>query len=391
MTKPSKGTASAQRKLTVGLVLDDTLDTPDGVQQYVLHMGEWLQRQGHSVRYLVGQTTRTDLANVHSLSRNVKVRFNQNRMSIPLPTSPRRLKALLKAENIDVLHVQMPYSPMLGARLVQAASPQTAVVGTFHIAPHSWLVHHANRVLAVVLYRSRRRFDSIVSVSPAAQAFARRTFHITSDVLPNVFDYQRFHEAKGWPRYDDKTVTIMFFGRLVPRKGCQLLLEAAAALRHQPGLPKFRVLVCGKGPLGTQLRRYADSHGLGDIVEFTGFVSEADKPRYYASADITVFPSTGGESFGIVLLEAMAGGHAAVLAGDNPGYRSVLSDRPDLLFDPRDADALADKIAALLTDRAARRNVQSWGAGFAAAFDTGIVGPKMVHIYEQALRKRRGA
>ncbi len=97
----------------------------------------------------------------------------------------------------------------------------------------------------------------------------------------------------------------------------------------------------------SKIRSYVKSYNLQSIVTLTGFVSESEKPRYYASADISVFPSSGGESFGIVLLEAMASGKAAVLAGDNPGYRSVMSPRPDLLFDPLDADALAEKTSIL--------------------------------------------
>jgi len=274
MPKPNVITvkpAADPRRLKVGLILDDTLDTPDGVQQYVLGVGDWLARQGHEVRYLVGETSRTDVPHVHSLSRNVHVRFNQNRMSIPLPVAAHKLRALMHAEQFDILHVQMPYSPMLGARLVLAAGPRTAVVGTFHIAPHSRLVHHANRVLALALLRSRRRFDSVVSVSPAAQAFAERTFHIETEIIPNIFDYQRFHQAVGWPRYDDKTLTIMFLGRLVPRKGCRLLLEAVAILARRKDLPKFRVIICGKGPLDAHLRQYVKSQNLDDQVEFVGF------------------------------------------------------------------------------------------------------------------------
>jgi phosphatidylinositol alpha-mannosyltransferase len=169
------------------------------------------------------------------------------------------------------------------------------------------------------------------------------------------------------------------------------LLEAVAELKNQTGLPKFRVLVCGKGPLEPQLRRFTGQHGLSEVVEFVGFVSEADKPRYYASADIAVFPSSGGESFGIVLLEAMAGGRAVVLAGDNPGYRSVMAPRPDLLFDPRDPRALAAKLASYLSDRQQRQQMQIWEADYAKQFDVNVVGAKLLDIYRQVLRKKRGA
>ena len=111
--------------MKIGLVLDDTLDTPDGVQQYVLQVGAWLTDQGHEVHYLVGQTARTDIPNLHSLSRNLKVRFNGNRMSMPLPASRRKLRAFLQEMQFDVLHVQVPYSPFMAGRLLSVAPAST--------------------------------------------------------------------------------------------------------------------------------------------------------------------------------------------------------------------------------------------------------------------------
>ncbi len=356
---------SQNKSLKIGLVLDDGLDKPDGVQQYILAIGGWLQGQGHEVRYLVGQTSRTDIAGVHSMSRNIRMRFNGNRMSIPLPTSRSRLRKFLQKEKFDILHIQVPYSPFMGHQLIMTADPvRTAIVGTFHIAPSNKLVSVGNRGLGVWLYRSLKRFDAMLSVSPAAADFARQTFRVESTISPNVIDYGRFHAAKPLDRYAGSRVTILFLGRLVPRKGCLQLLKAVNGLAGRQDLPDFRVVICGTGPLEQQLRNYVDGHKLGNIVEFAGFVSEADKPRYYAAADISVFPSNGGESFGIVLLEAMASGRAAILAGDNSGYRSVLSTRSELLFDPGNPDELAARLETYLKDEALRKDIQRWGADF---------------------------
>ncbi|HZL07911.1 MAG TPA: glycosyltransferase family 4 protein [Candidatus Dormibacteraeota bacterium] len=383
--------ATPAKHLKIGLVLDSGLDKPDGVQQYVLAIGEWLRGQGHDVHYLVGQTEREDIQGLHSLSRSVKVRFNGNDGSIPLYASKSKLKAFLAAEHFDVLHVQVPHHPLLAQRIILAADSRTAVVGTFHIAPYSKLVTVANKALGIWLKPSLKRFDRMVSVSTAAADFAKQTFGITTEVLPNVIDYKRFHKAKPLPEYDDDIFTILFLGRLVPRKGCQLLLEAIVLLSRRLDLPKFRVLVCGRGPLEAKLRRFAGERGLNDIVSFVGFVSEDDKPRYYASADISVFPSSGGESFGIVLLEAMAGGKAVVLAGDNSGYHSVMAPRPDLLFDAESASTLAKKLGYYMQNQPQRRSMQTWGAGYSKEFDVKTVGAKLLNIYYETLRKRRGA
>jgi len=381
--------APATNKLKIGLVLDTSLDPSDGVQQYIIALGEWLRYEGHDVHYVVGQTARRDLPNIHSLARNITVRFNGNVTTIPLPVPRRKLRDFLAREQFDVLHVQMPHSPFMAGRLITVAGPKTAVIGTFHIAPYNRVVSIGNRLLGLWLSRSLKRFDDVVSVSSAARDFAKQTFHMDTEVLPNVIDYRHFHNAKPLPQYEDDKLTVLFLGRLVPRKGSLLLLQAIAKLAIDPDLPPFRVLICGRGPLEGALRRFIAQHQLDPIVSMVGFVSEEEKPRYYASADVSVFPSSGGESFGIVLLEAMAGGHAAILAGDNPGYHSVLAPRSELLFNPHDSNELADRIKLYLLDDTLRRQAGTWGAKYTPDFDVSVVGGQLLTRYYEVLRKRR--
>ena len=378
------------KPLSIGFVFDDSLDKTDGVQQYIMTAGSWLSEQGHDVQYLVGQTSRTDLPRIHSLSRNAGVRFNGNRLSIPLPASRHRIGTILSDTGFDVLHVQMPYSPWLAGRVIRAASSDTAVVGTFHIVPKNRAVELASSLLRVMLRRSLKRFDAVVSVSSAAQDFAKRSFGIDSTILPNVIDTYRFSEAKPLERYKDGIVTVLFLGRLVPRKGCLYLLQAVRQLRQvHPEVTDFRVVVCGKGPLDRELKEYIGKHGLQPFVSFEGFVSEAEKPQFLASADVAVFPSTGGESFGIVLVEAMAGGHAAVLGGDNSGYRTVLGKQPDLLVNPRNIQEFAERLYTFITDRSARNDAARWGVAQSMRYDVNNVGQELLAIYSKALHKRR--
>lgn len=374
--------------LKIGFVLDDSLDTPDGVQQYILTVGKWLSTQGHDVHYLVGQTARTDIPNLASLSRNVKVRFNRNRMSMPLPVSRKAMEQLLRREDFDVLHVQLPYSPFLAGKIIQAAPDTTAVVGTFHIAPHSKVVHTANHLLRMLTSRSLKRFDDVMSVSPVAQQFARRTFRLPSEVVPNTVDLAPFMRATPLPEYRNE-LTVLFLGRLVERKGCQHLLHAVRRMQEHKMVEKpYKVVLCGRGPLEEKLRKYAREHKLEKIVEFAGFIEEADKPRYMASSDIAVFPSTGGESFGIVLLESMAASRGAVLAGDNPGYASVMHEHPEALFKPHDEEHLADALAHLLNDPAKRKAARDWQLTDVQRYDVPVVGAQIVAHYQTALHKR---
>jgi phosphatidylinositol alpha-mannosyltransferase len=373
----------------IAFVLDDSLDTTDGVQQYVLNVGRWLAAHGHTVHYIVGETKRTDIPHVHSLGRNIKVRFNQNRMSIPLPVSKAKIKHLLQQEEYDIIHVQMPYSPFLAGRIVKATSTYTGVVGTFHIAPHSRAVHLANTILRLFVGGSLKKFDEFISVSRVAQDFASDTFQIESSVVPNTVDLSAFYTALPFQKYTDST-NIVFFGRLVERKGCQHFLRAINRLHKAHVLPgDCRVLVCGTGPLEEQLKAYVKQQRLGKVVTFTGFVSEQDKPRYLAGGDIIVYPSTGGESFGIVLLEGMAAGRGVVLAGDNPGYAGVLGARPEVLFEPTNEELFANKIEKYLSSPGLRGEARIWQQQFVRQFDIPNVVDEILAMYDQALRKRR--
>ncbi|HSD56182.1 MAG TPA: glycosyltransferase family 4 protein, partial [Candidatus Saccharimonadales bacterium] len=344
---------------------------------------------GHIVHYIVGETKRTDLPHVHSVGRNIKVRFNQNRMSIPLPVSKRKIRKLLQQEEYDIIHVQMPYSPMLAGRVVKEVSTYTGVVGTFHIAPHSRLVHLANSILRFVVRGSLSRFDEIISVSRVAQDFAWETFRVESAVVPNTLNLTPFYSPVPFKEYED-TTNIVFFGRLVERKGCRYFLRAIKRLHKAKSLPDdCRVIICGKGPQEAALKAYVKQHGLDKLVTFTGFVSEEDKPRYLAGGDVIVYPSTGGESFGIVLLEGMAAGRGAVIAGDNPGYAGVLGERPEVLFEPTNEEVFANKIEKYLRQPKLREEAHDWQQQFVRQFDIPNVADEILVVYDEALHKRR--
>jgi len=373
----------------IAFVLDDSLDTTDGVQQYVLNVGQWLAAHGHTVHYIVGETKRTDIPHIHSIGRNVKVRFNHNRMSIPLPVSKKKIRKLLEREEYDIIHVQMPYSPFLAGRVVKAASNYTGVVGTFHIAPHSKLVHFANNILHMMVAGSLQRFDELISVSRVAQDFAWEAYRVESAIIPNTLNLAPFYGPDPFKEYVDST-NIVFFGRLVERKGCHYFLRAIKRLRDEKALPPdCRVLVCGKGPMEEQLKAYVRQHRMQKLVTFTGFVSEADKPRYLSTGDVIVYPSTGGESFGIVLLEGMAAGRGVVIAGDNPGYAGVMGERPEALFEPTNEEVFARKIEKYLANPKLRQEAHEWQQQFVRSFDMPNVVDEILVVYGEALRKRR--
>lgn len=374
--------------MRVGLVLDDTLDSPDGVQQYVLRVGEWLQAHGHEVFYLVGESRREDLTNLYSIGRNVRVKFNGNALSIPLPAQRKQLRKLLDDMHLDILHVQTPYSPFLGGRLIELVGPEVAVVGTFHILPYSVLSNVGSRMLGAWNARTAKRFDDVIAVSSPAQRYAKRYYKLECHVVPNGFDMPLFTLKQPASRQKN----IKFLGRLVERKGPYELLRAIAQRAAQEPWPQdWRVVIGGKGPLAAKMQKYIKQHNMEAFVELAGFIAEEDKARFLADADIAVFPSLAGESFGISLLEAFAAARGVVLAGDNPGYRSVMEGFEVQLFKPKDTTGFAELLRSWMQDNAGRAKIANAQKRYVRRFDMQAVGAEIARVYETALQKRRGS
>lgn len=364
--------------MKLAFVLDDTLDTHDGVQQYVLLLASWLQVHDHEVHFLVSKTTRTDLNNLHDLSKHLRLKFNRNTVPFVLPTSPKKIAALLEREQFDVLHVQMPYHPAFGARVIDLAPPSTAIVGTFHIAPYAKRERSLSKLLGWVQKPSVRRFDAIMSVSEPAQELLRTSYKVESTIVPNMVD------AASYRLRTKRTTTsppeIVFLGRLVERKGCQHFIQALARLK-QP----FHATIIGDGRLRAKLEASVQSHNLGSHIEFVGRVSEKDKRALLSKASIAIFPATGGESFGIVLLEAMAAGSCVVLAGDNPGYRSVMGSISEAMIDPTDHECFAERITSFMTDEILAQTVYDQQQALVSQFDVNAVAPKVLAVYHRAV------
>lgn len=368
--------------MKIAFVLDDTLDTHDGVQQYVLLLASWLQAHDHEIHFLVSKTTRTDLENLHDLSKHLRLKFNRNTVPFVLPTSPKKIAALLEHEQFDVLHVQMPYHPAFGARVIDLAPSSTAIVGTFHIAPYAKRERSLSKLLGWVQKPSVHRFDAIMSVSEPAHELLLESYKVESSIVPNMVDAASY-------RLKTKLNTasppeIVFLGRLVERKGCQHFIQALARLQ-QP----YHATMIGDGPLREKLETMVGHHKLGSQVQFVGRVSERDKRTLLSKASIAIFPATGGESFGIVLLEAMAAGSCVVMAGDNPGYRSVMGSIPEAMIDPTDHDAFAGRIDTFMRDQKLAKSIYTRQQALVKQFDVNAVAPKVLEVYNHAVASTR--
>jgi len=373
--------------MKICFVLDDGLDRPDGVQQYILTLGDWYKSKGHEVHYIVGETARQDISHVHVLSRNMQVRFNKNRLAMPLFASRKKIRSVLQKEQFDVLHVQMPYSPQFVAQVIRSAPARTAIIGTFHILPSGGLQRIGSQILSQLLSGSLIRIDAVYAVSPAAQAFAKHYMNIDSRVLPNAVDLSSCQSGQELKKYA-KTKNVVFLGRLVERKGALELVKAIHTLVKTERFSGRQLILCGTGPMESKINRYITSHNLERYVTCPGFIAEKDKKNYFATADVTVLPSKYGESFGIVVVEAIASGSRVVLGGDNPGYRYVLNDIEDTLVNPSDTDTFADKIDTLLSNETRSTELGSAQRKYIAQFNVSAVGATLLKDYKAILAKK---
>lgn len=384
--------------LTIGFVFDDSLDVYDGVQQHILTLGRELSRRGHHVHYLVGQTIQPPVEQVHSLSRNVLVSFNGNQMRIPIWVFSRAIRQLLNEVHFDILHVQAPYSPVLAGQIIERADCHTGIVATYHIATTGRLQLLGGQILGALNAHSHKRIDNIIAVSPIAAQYAQITAGARGCIIPNPVDVAQLLERRQATgdeqieRYRAGAPHIVFLGRFVARKGAQLLLDALEWGESQGIFPPgTHVTMAGKGPLLEACKRQASN--LRMPVEFLGFISEEDKPALLASADAAVFPSSGGESFGIVLLEAIASGAKVTLAGDNPGYRSTLLNDEDALF-PVGGDrqlaakCLAERLARVFHDPVWAHELGNRQRAFLNRYNVTQVADQVEEVYRQALSNR---
>ena len=364
--------------MRVGLVCPYSFDVPGGVQYHVRDLAEHLLGKGHHASVLAPADEGTPLPDyVTSCGRAVPVRYNGSVARLNFgPVTAARVNRWLDHGDFDVLHVHEPVTPSISLLALWASTGP--VVATFHT---SNLRSRAMQAAHPLLRPSLEKINARVAVSEEA----RRTIlsHLRSDaiVIPNGVRVDRFETASARPEWvgTPDRPTIAFLGRIdEPRKGLPVLARAVeAVLEDVPGL---RVLVAGPGsPETARSRMPAPARGA---CEFLGAVSDEDKAALLASVDLYVAPHTGGESFGIVLVEAMAAG-APVLASNLPAFEQVLDgESAGATFVARDPADLAAQLRRLLGDSGARARLRAAGHVRARRFDWSVVAEDLLAVYE---------
>jgi phosphatidyl-myo-inositol alpha-mannosyltransferase len=307
-----------------------------------------------------------------------------NRSVAPVALSPlvvRRTARALWDFEPHVVHIHEPMVPTVSA--AAALFGPKPIVATFHAWSNK---DRTYRLVSPLARKAAARVDVKVAVSPAAQQYAADALRLPLGqfrILPNGVRVEHYVKAEPIPELvDPERPLLLFVGRLESRKGLDVLIRAFLRLRTT--MPRVRLCVVGEGPERERTQQMVPPSIRPDVL-FVGAVDEDQKPRYHASADLFIAPNTGGESFGIILLEAMAAG-LPIVASDIPGFRTVMKDgRQGRLVAPKNAFALADAIGTVLSNPKLAAAMAEEGRRTVGEYDWPVLGRRIESIYRQAL------
>jgi phosphatidylinositol alpha-mannosyltransferase len=362
--------------MNIGIVCPYTWAVPGGVQQHIRDLAEALIELGHTVSVISPADDDTPLPDyVVSAGHAVPVPYNGSVARLAFgPLSANRVRRWVKEGNFDVLHVHEPAAPSLSLLACWVASGP--IVATMHTAnPRSRVMHAAYPALQSALEKINGR----IAVSEAARTTLVEHLGGDAVLIPNGVATRRYAAAEPLPGWPGTGGTIGFLGRMdESRKGLAVLLRAFGVLgAERDGL---RLLIAGPGDSGDVLERVPAP--LRDRVVLLGQVSEQDKVRMLHSVDVFCAPNTGGESFGIVLAEAMAAG-APIVASDLDAFRRVLQGgRAGELFATGDPADLARAARLLLDDPERRAKLSAAATSAVSAYDWSVVARDVVSVYE---------
>lgn len=383
--------------MKIALVSPYDFPYPGGVTEHIIALAKKLRQRGYDVHIIAacsgyqGENFPNTRVVTHKVTA-VPIAGAMARVGVS-PLSYIRIRKILQRETFDVIHLHEPLTPSITWPVLSYAQtlPGTVSIGTFH-AYHeqpNWLYAHGRPIFA----RFFAKLDSLIAVSEAARDFAHRMFPGDYCIIPNGIDLSRFGKAPETspaanPPGPNKKTTLLFVGRLDRRKGFLNLLETFFKIK--PDYPNLQLKVVG--PFDSKAcepyQKMAQAHHVTDI-EFVGYIAPEKLPEYYHSADIFCAPSIGYESFGLVLLEAMAAG-LPLVASDIAGYRSVVTDgREGLLVPPGQPSRLARALRQLLDNPHQRYQMGQRGRLKAAGYSWDRIVDEILVVYRYTIERKK--
>ena len=370
--------------MKIGLVSPYDYAYPGGVMAHIFHLSRHLIAAGHEIKIIAPLTSPPAILDKGFIrlgrSFAVPTAGSMARISLSVWLEP-RIKRLLAEEQFDVIHLHEPLAPVIPLFILRLSNAVN--VGTFHAFHGSGRVYWASKYLLRSLHD---RLDGRIAVSTPALSMVSRHFPGDYRIIPNGIEFSRFAiPARPLSDFKDGKLNILFVGRLEKRKGLKYLLGAYSKLKWR--YPNTRLIVVGPGNPEPEVFRFIAERNLEDVV-LVGGVSYEDLPRYYQAADIFCSPATGKESFGIVLLEAMAAGKP-IVATSIEGYSSVMSHGEEgLLVPPRSEEALQMALETIISDPAMREEMGGRGALKAPRYDWERVTTQIVDYYTYLMERR---
>ncbi|WP_430332248.1 glycosyltransferase family 4 protein [Rhodococcus sp. ACT016] len=361
--------------MKIGMVCPYSFDVPGGVQAHVVELAEVFIERGHKVSVLAPASDGTELPDfVVSAGRAVAIPYNGSVARLTFgPVSYARTRRWIAENDFDVLHIHEPNAPSLSMLAMKIA--EGPIVATFHTSTTKSLVLST---FQGVLQPYLEKISGRIAVSELARRWQVESLGSDAVEIPNGVDVPAFATAAPLPGYPRPGKTVLFLGRYdEPRKGMAVLLGALPTLVEK--YPDLEVLVVGRGD-EDKLRKEAGRYARH--LRLLGQVSDEEKASALRSADVYCAPNLGGESFGIVLVEAMAAG-APVVASELDAFRRVLRDgTAGLLVPIGDSAALAAAIDTVLGDEDRRRALTDVASAVVAEYDWPVVAEQILRVYE---------
>lgn len=370
--------------MKIGIVSQSYYPRPGGVSEVVHYNACGLRALGHEVKII---TTHFDGPeeedpNILRIGHNMLVPMNGAWVNMTIGIGlAKKLRSIFDREKFDIIHTHCPLVPTLPLLTISVVRPEEKLVGTFHAA--------SDRNLAYAIFKkplSRRvsRLDRRLAVSEAARKFANFYFPGHYEIIPNGVDCSRFRpDLEPIDRFRDDKFNILFVGRLDRRKGASYLLRALPIIASKLSR-RVRLMLVGEKSIRSLLcPKPSNLHGAE--ISWIGYVPPPELPRYYATADVFCSPAIGQESFGIVLLEALACGRP-VVASDIEGYRGLIENGTDgLLAAPRDPASIAAAISRVASDESLQKKLSQNARAKALAYDWPTIVKKLEAIYNDVL------